>query len=346
MIEYWKSNLSNNSKKQYDLLLKAIRQQAKTVDLALSLCIVGKVQEIYQYILSDHPEFYYVSPQISAVMGSMSLKINLSYLYDEKQKRCIEQSFSNLWSELEKESNKSDVEKVYTAIFLLMKDSRYDVDNFYNQNAASAIHFHVAQCSGFALAFKYAMDYLGIWSIVVTGNVSNCTQSGPHAWNIVKLNGLYYHIDVTSLARIKLDKVEQLSRYKLFESDSEKKQQGYIWDISKTPSCSEMASIPTWKSSVCDGADASSHKESIVGNDENLPVFTRLFDLQCKIKECIENRITHYEFLLKIPVYSSDKLMKIILNYAIEQGKQLSILFEVRVEYINNKTEIKFNFKN
>ena len=225
MIEYWKSRLSDSSKRQYELLLNAIRQQNGTVDLSVTQNIVNEVQKIYQNILFDHPELYYASPQIAATMSIRFFTVNLSYLYDVKQRQEIDQSFNNLRNDLRKVLNKSDIEKVYAAVFLLMKNSRYEVNNLYNQNAAAAIHYHTSQCSGFASAFKFAMDFLGIWCIVVSGSISNHAQSGPHAWNIVKLNESYYHIDITPFSNVNLTEANQLSRYRFFESDEQKKQQ-------------------------------------------------------------------------------------------------------------------------
>ena len=46
-------------------------------------------------------------------------------------------------------------------------------------------------CQGYALAFNHVMKKLGIESHMVTSDSMN------HAWNVVKLNGYYYHIDST-----------------------------------------------------------------------------------------------------------------------------------------------------
>jgi len=48
-----------------------------------------------------------------------------------------------------------------------------------------------AVCQGYALAYTYMMDKLGIPSYVCVSNALN------HAWNIVYVNNNYYHVDVT-----------------------------------------------------------------------------------------------------------------------------------------------------
>lgn len=288
MIEYLKKLLSPDQIMQYDLLLYGIRQELQNVDLPISQNIVNDIQRIYQYVLADHPELYYASPQIAAVMSNRFFTVKMSYLYEANLKREIEKSFSRLYGELKKELCKLDIDKIIFAIYMLMKDSKYEINNLYNQNAATAIHFHAAQCSGFASAFKCAMDFFGIWCIVVSGNVSNGTQSGPHAWNIVKINESYCHVDVTSLMSVKLTTYNQLTHYRLFESDSQKKQQGYTWNISDAPECINVE-IGALKE------DISTHDDTRVLNnnnqacDINLPTFTRLFDVQRHIADCLKN---------------------------------------------------------
>ena len=346
MIEFWRSRLSDSSKKQYDELLNAIRHQKRSVDLTKTQNIVNEIQKIYKCILSDHPELYYISPQLAIAMSIFSLNANLSYLYDAKQKQEIDESFDDLQKELKKELNKSDIEKVYAATFLIMKNSRYEINNIYNQNAASAIHYHSAQCSGFASAFKYAMDFMGIWCIIVSGNISNEAQSGSHGWNIVKLNDSYYHIDITPLASISLTDISQLSLCRLFESDAQKKQQGYIWDSSETPACSEMKMYNTVIPHGSADEANTTKIESAASDDGNLPTFTRLFDVQAKMRECLKNRITYYAFVLNIPTFPNEKLMRMVMNSLSEQGKELSVAYEAEAGCVNGRFYLKINYNN
>lgn len=50
-----------------------------------------------------------------------------------------------------------------------------------------------AVCSGYAESFKTLLDMLGIESRAVTGSVNG----EAHSWNMVKLDGEWYHVDVT-----------------------------------------------------------------------------------------------------------------------------------------------------
>ena len=314
------------------------------MSLAESLNIEDELPKIYKYILSDHPELYYISPQVSISKSIFSVSGNLLYLYNEKQRQEIDRSFEGLKQALTKELNRSDVEKAYAATFLIMKNSQYEIDNIYNQNAASAIHYHAAQCSGFASAFKYAMDYMGIWCIVVSESVLNGGQVFPHAWNVVKLNENYYHVDITPLAGVSLTDISQLQRYRIFESDAQKKQQGYIWNSSEIPMCSEMNVGNIGKSGA--GVHNLLTEKIANENDGGLPTFNRLFDVQSELRECLKNKKNYYEFMLNIPMYSNEKLVRTISSYLAEQGTALSVAYKAEVGCANGRFYLKIKYKN
>ena len=53
-------------------------------------------------------------------------------------------------------------------------------------------------CEGYAKAFKYMLDSLGFECILVSGNATNyANETEPHMWNYVKLDDLWYGVDVT-----------------------------------------------------------------------------------------------------------------------------------------------------
>lgn len=64
--------------------------------------------------------------------------------------------------------------------------------------AYDALFSHLAVCSGYASLFQKFMEYYGIPSYIASGNVvfSDGT-GGPHAWNLVSVDGLWYRLDCT-----------------------------------------------------------------------------------------------------------------------------------------------------
>ncbi|MEI3504500.1 MAG: transglutaminase domain-containing protein [Anaerovoracaceae bacterium] len=50
---------------------------------------------------------------------------------------------------------------------------------------------HKAVCEGYAQAYQYVMQHYGVHTGIVT------SDNACHAWNIVKIRGNWYHVDVT-----------------------------------------------------------------------------------------------------------------------------------------------------
>lgn len=75
-------------------------------------------------------------------------------------------------------------------------DTTYKLDDIHNIYGAFANKKVV--CEGYARAFKYVLDGLGIENVLVSGTATNSNGSTEtHAWNYVKLNGKWYAVDVT-----------------------------------------------------------------------------------------------------------------------------------------------------
>ena len=83
----------------------------------------------------------------------------------------------------------------------------YLVDNLEYDTSTSRPHIYtiygalankVCVCEGYARAFKYIMDELGIPCVLVMGQGTNSKgQTENHAWNYVQVNGRWYALDVT-----------------------------------------------------------------------------------------------------------------------------------------------------
>jgi len=92
-----------------------------------------------------------------------------------------------------------------------------------------------AVCEGYAKAFKLLCDYAGLLSIVISGKAT--PQNEPeelHAWNLVNLDGICTHVDVTwnSTTRGKID-----TCYDYFNLTDNEISKDHVWDRSLLPAC-------------------------------------------------------------------------------------------------------------
>lgn len=57
---------------------------------------------------------------------------------------------------------------------------------------------HLAVCDGYSLAFEYLLQQCGIDTIFMAGLAGSDEDSaGGHAWNLVKVDGIWYEVDAT-----------------------------------------------------------------------------------------------------------------------------------------------------
>ncbi|MDR1589222.1 MAG: hypothetical protein LBS51_03405 [Oscillospiraceae bacterium] len=102
---------------------------------------------------------------------------------------------------------------------------QYSTQNF-NATAYGALVYGTAIGEGYAMAFKALCDELGLECDVVLGELDYYT----HAWNIVHINGDYYHIDASMCD---LGGIETA----FLRSDAEMRELGYSWNAGKYPAC-------------------------------------------------------------------------------------------------------------
>ena len=95
-------------------------------------------------------------------------------------------------------SGMSDYEVVKTLHDYLVThcdyDYRVDIGNmpFVSYQAEGALLKGTAVCGGYAKAFELLLDAAGIPNVTITG-----FAGGYHAWNLVEVDGAWYHVDAT-----------------------------------------------------------------------------------------------------------------------------------------------------
>jgi hypothetical protein len=122
----------------------------------------------------------------------------------------------------------SDFDKEKALHDYIVNNTRYDYQNYLNDTIPDesfeeygCLVLGVAVCEGYAEAIKLLCDLSGLECILVMGKtINNYTDEG-HAWNIVKIDGEYYHVDVTNNDPVTPDNSNILT-YQYFNlSDSE-----------------------------------------------------------------------------------------------------------------------------
>ena len=156
----------------------------------------GDVKNAFEAVIGDHPELFWLETGYSGkYMGNgqcveIDLKYNSTASDLENAKQRFDAAAQNLIAGAA--SLGSDYEKEKYVHDALAAAVTYDLSADLNQSAYSALVNGKSVCAGYARAYQYLLQQLGIPCYYCTGY-----SGGDHAWNIVKLDDGYYNVDVT-----------------------------------------------------------------------------------------------------------------------------------------------------
>jgi len=122
----------------------------------------------------------------------------------EQYEQALENALKAIYALLPE--NATDFEKILVAHDYLVSTTRYDKDSVNKEydgtekprdhwaiyDATGALVDNKAVCKGYSLSFKAIMEKMGIECLVAASGKSD------HAWNIVKLDGEWYHVDCSA----------------------------------------------------------------------------------------------------------------------------------------------------
>ncbi len=158
------------------------------------------VDKVYQCVLIDHPEYFYVEGYEYTVysMGDklLGIEINATYTMEEQECREYKAQIDEAVAEILKQApkNGSDYEKIKFVYEYIIYHTRYDKDAEQNQNIYSVFTGNASVCQGYAKATQYLLNCLGVECTLVFGKVGD---GEAHSWNMVKAEGEYYYLDTT-----------------------------------------------------------------------------------------------------------------------------------------------------
>lgn len=193
---YAYETLSEENKVIYDQMLDAVMNHDEEVTLSTE--DGQELEDIFNCIKADYgglfwvESFRYTQYQRNGKTEAMSFAPNYIMTSEERsrmQKR-IDRQVKKYIKEV---SQKSDYEKVRDIYRKLIQKVNYNLEAEHNQNIISVFIGKETVCQGYASAMQYLMDQLDIPCVIVTG----MAKGGPHAWNLVQIEGEWYYLDVT-----------------------------------------------------------------------------------------------------------------------------------------------------
>lgn len=154
------------------------------------------VKIAFEAVIGDHPEMFWLETGYSSkyLANGQCVEIDLKYNSTADDLESAKQRFDAAAQNLitGAASLDSNYEKEKYVHDALASAVTYDLTADMNQSAYSALVNGKSVCAGYARAYQYLSQQLGIPCYYCTGY-----SGGDHAWNIVKLEDGYYNVDVT-----------------------------------------------------------------------------------------------------------------------------------------------------
>lgn len=195
-ISYGYEQLEKNEREVYDIILEAVRNCKETVEIP-NIDRSGKVyNKLLELLRCENSALFHIKKRETGQTGlaaqSFTLEITYSYTPEEVNLmiRETEKKADEILGLITDDMDDYDKLKLFHDSLIINCSS--DTDGEYADTIYGALVDKKALCEGYAKAFSYLCGRSGIENIIVTG-----TAGEAHMWNMVKLEGNWYHVDVT-----------------------------------------------------------------------------------------------------------------------------------------------------
>ena len=212
--KYYYNQLSDEEKQIYDTLgddkdeLKTgAKQEVVDAEDALETEVNKMYRNVYYAFKYDNPDVFYMRTfnmswriygnnviQVASVTPELytnitDIDVSVTELEKARREAIVSLTATN------------DYEKVLQLHNYLVTHNTYDMnvintpgyEGVGTNSAYGALVKGTSVCEGYSMAFKYLLNAVGIECEIISGY----GNGGGHAWNAVKLNGIWYYVDTT-----------------------------------------------------------------------------------------------------------------------------------------------------
>lgn len=192
--------LQSNEEDAYQRIYDGLKQQMSEIDLRDLGLTIAQLQDIYERVINDNPELFYATGgYLYYHSGDLVTRVQPNYLDGipdgaaEQLEQAVEQALERV------EPGMSQTEIALALHDYLVEHVAYNwevattgsTDDRLVYTTYGALVNGDAVCQGYAESYQLLLKRCGIKSVVVSSKAMN------HAWNLVEIDGSWYHVDTT-----------------------------------------------------------------------------------------------------------------------------------------------------
>ena len=199
MEPYYYQQMNKQKQAVYHAILQGITALADEFQIP---AIEGpELYDIFFQLRLDHPEIFWATGfKYKYFKDSPNYIFIPEYIFEKNKIREHQRALKARVDKLIRPAKHlSDIEKEKYIHDFVCENVRYDkLKKAYSHEIIGPLGHGVGVCEGIAKSVKVLCDVLGIWCMIaVCGNNPEKGIKYRHTWNIVKIDGQYYHLDVT-----------------------------------------------------------------------------------------------------------------------------------------------------
>lgn len=208
MDSYYYNFLSDDQKRIYESIANGVKKFQSEFVVRDYVAddkdkFASEVSIAIEAFINDHPEVFYLESEYSSYILS-SFDGNIGYIrlnYTEDSIESVNQKIELMSQKIDEYLEGLDGLNEYEKELEIHDRLSYSVE--YSHLEELPREYHTAEgsllegvgvCDSFAKALQLIYSRAGIDSIIVLGSL----DGNPHAWNMVKINNEWYHVDLTS----------------------------------------------------------------------------------------------------------------------------------------------------
>ncbi len=201
----WAYNtLSEKQQEAYAAIFNGALKNQATIDLRKFNLTVNDLKKAFWSCDYDNPQLFniYNGYSYSYPSNNPNYITSISIEYSKNASQTaqtltkVEETIADIIAEAKKLPSDYDRIKLFHD-WIINRTEYVITGNKYISETDGPILYGEALCEGYSRAFEYLCQSVGIECVCIAGTATSSVASGEHMWNMVKVDGKWYHIDVT-----------------------------------------------------------------------------------------------------------------------------------------------------